>query len=1026
MKPKPLSPLEQIAARRTRRKRRRRLVLWGAGLYVFTGFFLLPALVKWQLRQQLPALTHRQAEVKQVRMNPFTLSLTIRGLSLTETNGTPFVACDEFYANFELSSLFHWAWTFDEIHLIRPTANLVRLRSGAFNVSDFVATNTMETNFPSALPALRIRSLLVTNALVTLTDATTEPVFHARYEPIHIKLTDFSTHRAVAEPYHITATASDGERLEWSGRFSLAQCASDGHFKLSELSLAKYNPYLSLLTTATVARGVLGINTDYRLNFARQPLELELTNASVELRNLMVNPPEHGDPLLTLAQLQITNATAQLAERRLRLGGVSVLGGTAFVERATNGDLAAVSYLKPATPLPAASAEPWQLQLDQFAITNFNLTATDFSTTPPAGLGLEHLALTLKDFSTQTNVPFSLTLAGTWLGGGALSLQTHGTLWPLNQTTSITVKDLAIPPAQPYLNQYLNLAVQSGKLSAQAQVKFDPSAKPLLQFTGSGSVTDFASTDTLSGHELARWREHIVRGVNLTLRPNQISIEQLKFTDAQNNLVINSNLQLNVASLAKLPERTNSTTRTRTNHPGLDAFPIHIGALTLEHNSLRLVDDSLPRRFEWSIADINGSVSNIVLPGQQKAQIDLHGEVAPLAPFAIAGALTPDPQNLFTDLTIACTNADLTALSPYTEKFVGRPLTKGKITTALHYQIEARQLVATNFADLAQLTLGARVESPDALKLPIKLAIGLLKDMDGHIVLNVPLSGSLDDPKFSIWRLVGQTLQNLVVKAAAAPFSLLGALVGGGSELQFVEFDPGDFSLRSDQTNKLAKLGAALEKRTELTLEIRATYDPQLDVAALGRNQLRRQMENSRKPGSTNVTTAGGTPGETAFNDADYDHWLRDAYQAAFNTTPEQALAEKSHGNTNLNRADLEGLAAGPNPRDPQKGATGLLESRSAASLSVPSNAEVSTNAPTSMAPALQPGLVRAKMEQRLLTLNPVTPEALQALTEQRIATVKKFMIMDAGISADRILPTTDSPPASVVPGSARVEFSLD
>ncbi|MCO5051885.1 MAG: DUF748 domain-containing protein [Verrucomicrobiae bacterium] len=1016
------------ASHRSRRaKRWRNWLALGVGLYALIGFLLLPVIIKWQLPRQLAERTHRATTVQQVRANPFTLSLTVRGLSLMETNGTPFASMEEFYANFQLSSLWQRAWTFDQIRLVRPQVQLSRFTNGAFNISDLVAVNTIETNFSNALPALQIRSLLVTNALVTLTDAATEPVFHARYEPIHIQLTDFSTHGDAAEPYHITATASDGERLEWSGRFSLAQRASDGHFKLSGLSLTKYNPYLSLLTTATVARGSLEVNTDYRLNFARQSLELEVTNAAVELRNLAVNPPERSDPLLTLDRLQITNAVAQLAERRLQLGGVSISGGAALVERATNGALVAVSYLKSTATSSAAPAAPWQLQLDQFTVTNFNLTATDFSTTPPAGLGLEHLALALKDFTTQTHVPFSLTLAGDWRDGGALALETHGTLWPLNQTASIAVKDWAIPSAQPYLSQYLNLAVQSGKLSAQGQVKFDPNAEPLLQFTGSGSVTDFASTDTLSGHELARWQEHIVRGVNLTLRPNQISIEQLKFTGARNNLVINSNRQFNVASLAKLPERTNSTTRPRTNHSGLDAFPIHIGAMTLEHNSLRLVDDSLPRRFEWSIADINGSVSNIVLPGQQKAQIDLHGEVAPLAPFAITGALTPDPQNLFTDLTIACTNTDLTALSPYTEKFVGRPLTKGKLTTALHYQIEARQLVATNFADLAQLTLGARVESPDALKLPIKLAIGLLKDMDGHIVLNVPLSGSLDDPKFSIWRLVGQTLQNLVVKAAAAPFSLLGALVGGGSELQFVEFDPGDFSLRSDQTNKLVKLGAALEKRTELTLEIRATYDPQLDVAALGRNQLRRQMENSRKPESTGTATGGTAPEEATFNDADYDRWLREAYQAAFNTTPEQALAEKLHGITNAGRANWKGgSVVESNARNPQKGATGLLESKSASSTSDANSAEGGPTATNPMASELQPELVRAEMEQRLLTLNPVPPEALQTLTEQRIVTVKKFMIMDAGISADRILPTTDSPPASVIPGTARVEFSLD
>src|SRR5579859_6953547 len=90
-------------------------------LYALIGFFLVPVIIKWQMLKRLPAITHRQAALKQVKFNPFALSLTIRGFALTETNGEVFTSFDEFYANFQpVASLFKLGWVFDEISLKKP------------------------------------------------------------------------------------------------------------------------------------------------------------------------------------------------------------------------------------------------------------------------------------------------------------------------------------------------------------------------------------------------------------------------------------------------------------------------------------------------------------------------------------------------------------------------------------------------------------------------------------------------------------------------------------------------------------------------------------------------------------------------------------------------------------------------------------------------------------------------------------------------------------------------------------------
>src|SRR5262245_130028 len=85
--------------------------------YSLIGFFLVPPLIKSPLEKRLPPLTKRQATVRQVRVNPWTLSLTVRGLALTEPDHRVFASWEEFYVNFQLSSVFRWAWTFKEIRL---------------------------------------------------------------------------------------------------------------------------------------------------------------------------------------------------------------------------------------------------------------------------------------------------------------------------------------------------------------------------------------------------------------------------------------------------------------------------------------------------------------------------------------------------------------------------------------------------------------------------------------------------------------------------------------------------------------------------------------------------------------------------------------------------------------------------------------------------------------------------------------------------------------------------------------------
>ncbi len=1039
---RPPTPLSVLPARPARRKPWGKIAVVALAIYSLLGFLVLPAVVKWQLCKQLPGLTHRMAKVEQVRMNPFALSVTVRGLALTETNGAAFVAFDELYVNFQLSSVFHRAWTFGEIRLVHPTANLIRFDDGAFNFANLASTNAATTtNLPAAPPAVLIQSLLVTNAVVTVTDFTTPQTFRAAYGPVNIALTDFNTHREKEEPYSFVATTGDGETFAWSGRFSLNQLRSQGQFKLSGIPPAKYAPYLAQFTTVQVEHGKLDLGASYRVNAARVPVELDVTNATVELRDLLVKPPESEATLLAIERFRIANASASLTGHVAQVELVELNGGSVFVSRETNGQPTVLNYLiaPPAKTGPAAVVDtnalpasmPWRFDLAEFVITNFDIALEDHSTVGIAELGLDDLALKLKGLSNQSNAPIALALAFNWRGGGALRLVTQGTFQPPDLATTVAISNLAIAPVQPYLGQYLNLTVHSGGLSVQGIAKFNPTATPRIKFKGDVGITNFSSSDTVAYHELAAWENHLVRGIDFTLHPHQLSIEEIQFIGARNNLVVSSNGQVNVAALAKLPPPTTNDPNVvlTANAAPRELFPIRVGLITLERNSFRVADDSLLRPFESRIEEISGSISNIVLPGLDKASVDIRGKVSALAPFEIVGSVTPDPKNLFVDLKVAFTNTDLTSLSPYTEKFVGRPLTKGRLTTELRYHIENKDLVAANIVDLDHLTLGGRVESPDATKLPVKLAIGLLKDMEGRIALDLPITGRTDDPQFSVWGLVGQTFKNLILKVATSPFSLLGALAGGGEELQFVDFAPGLTTLNAGQTNKLMKLAEALRKRPALEMEINATYDAVMDVDALGRRKVAERMKAMR----IEELVARGKPApalnELVLEDGEYERLMRKAYQAAFQTTPERALRDALAATLATN-APGENVVLQPasNRGEHRKGAEMLADrSKSLAQLAAAARTSGGgTNPTASASPKTERELVRDELEQRLATTAPVTSDELRSLMQQRIEVVQKILVDSAGIAAERLLSSAPNPEDINRKGAARAVFSLD
>jgi hypothetical protein len=274
--------------------------------------------------------------------------------------------------------------------------------------------------------------------------------------------------------------------------------------------------------------------------------------------------------------------------------------------------------------------------------------------------------------------------------------------------------------------------------------------------------------------------------------------------------------------------------------PGTATTWLKLGKATLSDVDVHFTDHFIRPNYSAHLTGLAGSLSSLAF--DQPADLELRGNMQEGAPVEIVGRINPLAQNLYLDLKTSATGIELPPLSSYSGKYVGYGIEKGKLSMQVHYLVEERKLTAENSVVLDQLTFGEKIDSPDAITAPVRLAVALLKDRNGVIKFDLPVAGSIDDPQFSVGGIVFRALVNLIVKIVTSPFAVLGSLGGHGEELAYVEFAPGSASLDATGEGKIKSIAKALTDRPALKLDVVGRSDPALDREGLKRAMLDHQV----------------------------------------------------------------------------------------------------------------------------------------------------------------------------------------
>ena len=502
-----------------------------------------------------------------------------------------------------------------------------------------------------------------------------------------------------------------------------------------------------------------------------------------------------------------------------------------------------------------------------------DISAEDRSTHPAARVVLAPLSITVTDASMDLSKPVHLNVDTKINESGSLIVDGQVTPQPLTADLSMKLAGIELSAVQPYIGQRTSMTLKSGVLSGDTKVHYG-STKPAIDFSGNLSVAKLHTVDNALHDDFVSWDELNVQGIRFQHDPDRLDIEQVTAQKMYARVIIEPDATLNVtrilagpgatvvapaapgtsgrpvattAKSAAVPAAGSKHAHAKPNATVASAapMPMSIKKIALEASEADFSDLSVQPNFTAGIQKLHGTVQGLSSKNDSRAKIDLHGQVDPYAPVAITGDVNALGK-LYTDLTMSFHNIELSTFNPYSGKFAGYNIAKGKLTTDLHYKVDGRKLDATHHIVVDQLEFGDKTESKQAVSLPLKLAVSLLKNRDGVIEMDIPVTGSLDDPQFKLAPIIWKVFVNILEKAVTAPFALLGSLFGGGPDLQFINFDPGSADLSPKASEKAQTLVRALSERPQLKIEVPIAVVDSVDRPALAEAQFNAQVHDAQ------------------------------------------------------------------------------------------------------------------------------------------------------------------------------------
>ncbi|MCA7927564.1 DUF748 domain-containing protein [Burkholderia cepacia] len=775
-------------------------------------------------------------------------------------------------------------------------------------------------------------------------------------------LDGFSMQGKTPAKYTLSTSLSRGGDVTAEGTFNLAEKQADSKLTVAALALPALQPYLGEATRARVLDGTLGATVNAKADWGKTPLAAQVADSTVSLKSLKIATPDAKAPAIVLPDASAKIAKVDVAARTAEIASVDASGLALDVQRLKDGKIDLAALAEPAqASVPKrtvarkaeAAAPSWHYRIDALNVKDSSANFTDLSTPRPVKLAIKPLDLSVQKISDDMSKPLPVQLKATLNRKGSLNVTGDVTAQPLKLGLKINGNRLDAAAFEPYFGSALNATIASALLNAQGNLTFaQVKDAPRATYRGDVALVDVRMLDKATSDPFAGWRSLALTNLkaNYDEKGTDVDAARVTFSNFYGRVLLDAQGRLNLkdvvaketgpaqsltrdaskgepvplspgvtppaaaAQQASAPAAASATVVVKAAQPPQNPVRMHFGELLLQNGRVTYTDNFIKPNYTANLVAIKGTVGAFGTDSTTSAPVDVAANLAGNGPISIKGSVNPLIEKPALDLTATAHDIELTNLTPYSAKYAGYPITKGKLNVDLHYELANDQLKANNHIFIDQLTFGDHVENDTATRLPVKLAISLLKNTRGQIDVNLPVSGSLSNPEFSVGGLIWRAVLNLIAKAVTSPFSLLAHAFGsGGEDLGYVEFAPGSYQLDDAQQKKLDTVVKMLTEKPSIRLDLIGRVDPAKDTSGLGDAYVERLVRQQKLK---DVIGQGESidPMSVKVEPAEYSKYLTRAYKAADFKKPRNLIGlQKTLPDADMKKALAEHAPADDN-----------------------------------------------------------------------------------------------------------------
>jgi uncharacterized protein involved in outer membrane biogenesis len=830
-------------------------------------------------------------------------------LAITRRDKTSLAMADRISVELDRADVFGRDLRIASLSAEAPAVDVRRLADGSLELEaplfDAAPTRRGDSK-PSGAAADKPWSVAVAKAAVakgklTLRDETS--TFESSLADVTADATNLST--KPGQKAHVALSFVSADRIAaFEGEADVEPLvpAATGTFDLKKFSLGLLFPYYKDVLAVDVQKGSLDLAAHFAL---LADGNLKLSEGVASISDLALAYPGIKQPLCTFPSIAGGGIEVDVHEHSVKVGEMQSRDANVKLARERDGSINVTRLMK-TTEATGTSKErekgkderTWTLAFGKLLIEKTAIDVEDRVPEPAVKVAIRDLSLTATNYSNARNAKSTASLRARIGEHGRAAW--NGTLAtnPVSFAGQVDVSGLDLVAVRPYVESRVNVSLTAGALAAKGNMAVDvPEGAPVKAgWKGNVVVTDFAALDKPTASDLLRWKRLAFDDAEVATEPFHVVVGHIGAEDYYARAIVYEDGTLNLTRLmtpGREPEPAadaKPAPTTGNGPPPREALPITIGKIELTNGNVNYTDLFVHPNYAANLTEVTGTVTT--MSAEQAGDIAFTGRVDHSAPVEVSGRIHPFARELSLDIAAKARDVDLPPLTPYSIKYAGYGIEKGKLTFDVHYKVENRKLAAENRLVLDQLTFNReRIDSPTATKLPVLLAVSLLKDSRGVIDINLPIAGSLDDPEFSVGGLIIRVIVNLLTKAVTAPFALLGAAFGHGEELSIVPFAPGSAALDADAQKRLETLGKALADRPALKLEIGGRADAQTDREALRHAAVESAMKREKMK---SLAASGEAPASVDLVKIEPDErakWLTAAYkESSIKERPRNAI----------------------------------------------------------------------------------------------------------------------------------------